>query len=76
MDFYKSYALCINSVKIKVSSKKTIERYNCDIFKSLEEANNEIIKKEPFDCKLIEIYENKILNNRKLKIELTYHLNE
>jgi hypothetical protein len=71
MNFYKAYALCINRGKIRVSQDKTLDKFTCDIFKSLEEATNELNKKNPIDFQIIEIYGSQNFNSKKFKLELT-----
>ena len=71
MHFFKAYALCINSGKIKVSQEKTLDKFSCEIFKSLEEATNELNKKNPIDFQIIEVYRTQNINNKKFKMELT-----
>ena len=76
MNLFKAYALCINTGKIKLANDKTIDKLKCDIFKTLEEVETEMVKKNPFDYQIIEIYRNKPLNNTQFKIQITYNSNE
>lgn len=71
MNFYKAYALCINNGKIKVSQDKTLDKFTCNIFKSLEEATNEANIKNPLDFQIIEIYRRQNSLNKKFKMQLT-----
>ena len=73
MNLFKAYALCINVGKIKLANDKVIDKYKCDIFKTLEEAETEMVKKNPYDFQIIEIYRNKFINNTQFKIQITYN---
>jgi hypothetical protein len=74
MNIYNTYALCISVGKIKVSPDKTIEKMNCDIFKTLEEADIEREKKNPLDFQIIKLYSKKPFNTH-FKMNLTYSSN-
>ena len=73
MNLFKSYALCISTGKIKMPNDKYVDKYKCQIFKNLEEANNERNLKNPLEFKIIEIYRNKYSDNKTFKMELTYN---
>jgi len=73
MNLFNAYALCISSGKIKVSPDKTIDKLNCDIFKTLEEAECERIKRNPLDFQIIKVYGNKSFNNSQFKMHITYN---
>ena len=71
MDFYKAYALCISNGKIKISQDKTLDKFTCNIFKSLEEAINEANNKNPLDFNIVEIWRRGSSFNKKFKMQLT-----
>jgi hypothetical protein len=76
MNLFKAYALCINTGKIKLPNDKTLDKFKCDIFTTLEEANLERIKRNPLDFQIIEVYGNKSFFNPQFKMHLTYNSNE
>lgn len=57
MNLFKAYALCINTGKIKLANDKTIDKLKCDIFKTLEEVETEMVKKIPLIIKLLKFIE-------------------
>ena len=57
MNLFKAYALCINVGKIKLANDKVIDKYKCDIFKTLEEAETEMVKKTHMIFKLLKFIE-------------------
>jgi hypothetical protein len=71
-DLFKAYALCLSTGKIKLTPDTTFDKYKCQVFKTLEEANKERISKNPYDYKILEIYGNNLNSHSKFKMELTY----
>ena len=55
------------------SNNKSSNNFNCEIFSSLEDVNNHLIKKSPIDFYLMEIYgKDKKLSHSKIKLKLIY----
>jgi hypothetical protein len=77
MDLFKAYALCTNSYNILVNPNKNINNisnnFNCEIFHSLEDVNNNILKKSPIEFYIVEVYGNnfKPYNKKKIKLKLS-----
>jgi len=62
-----------NSSNNNLSNNKLSNNYNCEIFSSLEDINNHLIKKSPIDFYILEIYgKDKKLSLSKIKLKLIY----
>jgi hypothetical protein len=75
MDIFKAYALCTNSYNILVSPNKSNNKittnFNCEIFRSLEEVNKNILQKKPIDFYILEVSGNNLNKKIKLKFSTT-----
>ena len=74
MNLYKLYAVCINNSKIQITSEKTINNFDCEVYNTMEEANKKINDKAPLDFKIIELYSPKPQSFYKtyINIHVTY----
>jgi hypothetical protein len=71
MDLHKAYALCINAGTIVGYPDKIVDKYRCEIYETLEEANNEKNKLNPISFRILEIYDKSKIDNTKFRIQIT-----